>query len=61
MNLSILTPAEWKLVISNEKATVSMKELDHEEYLSASKFTSKAQVSDLIKAYDQKDNMTVFP
>jgi aminopeptidase N len=59
MRLSVLTPADWKRVISNENASVDMKPFNLEEFLGHIHSTNKELVTEFLK--DFKGNMTVFP
>lgn len=49
MNLGIMTPPDWKRVISNENPILGMKEFNSEEYLSNATVTNKEIVGNFIK------------
>jgi len=58
LRLSVISPNEWKKVLSNEYATVE-KDLNVEEYLQHTKTTLHEE----LKAYlaDKSGRMTIFP
>lgn len=59
MRLNILSPADWKKVLSNEKAIVDMKPFNDEEFMGKIQTNHKDVVSEFIK--NHKGNMTIFP
>lgn len=58
MRLSVICPADWKKVLSNEYATVE-KELSSEEYLTGINTSQKGEVECYLK--DKAGRMTIFP
>ena len=53
MNLSVVSPSEWKKVLSNEYATLE-KDLNVEEYLKASTPCFSGEVSEYLKGKEGK-------
>lgn len=58
MILNVISPSEWKKVLSNEYATVD-KELNAEEYLKGTKPAFADEVAAYLK--DKTGKMTLFP
>ena len=59
MRLNVLSPADWKKVLSNEKAIVDMKAFNEEEFQKNIRTCHKEEVAEFTKNYN--GNMTIFP
>ena len=59
MRLNILSPADWKKVLSNEKAIVDMKPFNDEQFMATIQTNHKDVLVEFVK--NHKGNMTIFP
>lgn len=59
MRLSVLTPSDWKKVISNEHPTIDGKAFNIEEYFANAKTAHKELVAEFLQGFN--GNVTIFP